>query len=116
MTELLTRAQAYVAASNDHDLAAIEPMLAPDCVYQSDAVGRHDGAQAILAMMEGFFASFPDVHWQAGNYRLCARDAVEFSFVITLQGNSSPGAERLHFDGDGRVRLIEVMRQDTAER
>lgn len=109
VTGFIEKAQAYVAASNDHDLAAIEAMLAPDCIYRSAGVGRHDGIEAILAMMTSFFASYRDVNWQAENYRWLS-DHVRFDFVITLGGNSSTGEEMIWFDADGRISEIEVRR------
>lgn len=109
MTGLIEKAKAYVAASNDHDLVAIEAMLAPDCSYRSAGVGRHDGITAILAMMTSFFATNPDVHWDAENYRWLF-DHVRFDFVITLAGNTSPGEEMIWFDSDGRITGIEVCR------
>ena len=109
VTGFIEKAQAYVTASNDHDLVAIAAMLAPDCIYRSAGVGRHDGSEAILAMMTSFFASYPDVHWQAENYRWLS-DHVRFDFVITLDGNSSAGEEMIWFDGNGRISEIEVLR------
>ena len=109
MIEFIEKAQAYVAASNDHDLVRIEAMLAPDCIYRSGSVGRHDGIEAILAMMSSFFALYPNVHWEAKNYRWLA-EHVQFDFVITLGENSSPGVEKIFFDGDGRIGQIHVQR------
>jgi hypothetical protein len=109
MYEFIEKAQAYVGASNDHDLVSIEAMLAPDCIYRSASVGRHDGFEAILAMMKPFFASYPDVHWQAENYQWLS-DSAKFDFVITLGEKSSLGVEKIYFDGDGRISRIEVQR------
>ena len=109
VTGFIEKAQGYVAASNDHDLSAIEAMLAPDCIYRSAGVGRHDGSRAILAMMTAFFASNRDVHWDADNYQWLS-DHVQFDFVITLGGNSSAGEEKIWFDGEGRISEIEVLR------
>ncbi|WP_108881063.1 nuclear transport factor 2 family protein [Anderseniella sp. Alg231-50] len=109
MDELIEKAKAYVAASNAHDIARIKPMLAPACSYRSAGVGRHDGADAIMTMMQSFFAANPDVHWQAENYRQRC-DHVVFDFVITMDGNSSSGVEEIHFDGAGNVSRIVVQR------
>ena len=107
---LLALAQAYVAASNAHDIEAIAPMIALDCVYVSSSVGQHDGSEAIIAMMRGFFDSAPDVHWQASDYRLIAGNGVEFDFVISMNGESSRGTERLFFDDSGAISRVEVAR------
>ena len=108
--DLLKRAQAYVAASNAHDIAAIESMIAADCVYVSSGVGSHDGADAIIAMMRGFFDAVPDVSWQASRYRPIAGSGVEFDFVISMNGKSSTGVERLFFDDRGMIVRVEVAR------
>ncbi len=48
MDDLIGKAEAYVATSNDHDLARIKTMLAQGCSYQSTGVGQHDGVEAII--------------------------------------------------------------------
>ncbi len=108
--DLVQRAQAYVAASNAHDVSAVETMLAAECVYESSGVGRHEGAEAIIAMMRGFFASAPDVHWQTDGYRPVAGNGVEFDFVISMNGETSNGVERLFFDDRGAITRVEVAR------
>jgi len=109
MDELIKKAESYVAASNDHDIARIRTMLAPACCYRSAGVGRHDGVDAIITMMQSFFAANPDVHWQVDNYRWRSGHVV-FDFVITLGGNSSSGVEEIHFDGTGDISRIAVQR------
>ena len=108
--DLLQRAKVYVAASNAHDVSAIETMMAAECVYESSGVGRHEGAKAIIAMMRGFFAAAPDVHWQADGYRLIAGNGVAFDFVISMNEDSSNGVERLFFDDGGLINRVEVAR------
>lgn len=109
MDGLIKKAESYVAASNDHDIARIRTMLAPACCYRSAGVGRHDGVDAIMTMMQSFFAANPDVHWQVDNYQRCPSHVV-FDFVITLGGNSSSGVEEIHFDGTGDISRIAVQR------
>lgn len=109
MDELIEKAEAYVAASNDHDITRIEPMLASGCSYRSAGVGRHEGVEAIVKMMQSFFAANQDVHWQTENYRRRS-DYVVFDFCISLGGNSSAGVEELHFDGTGKICRIVVQR------
>ena len=46
----LAAAQAYVSASNAHDVDAIIEMMHPEVAYRSTGVGAHDGAAAIRAM------------------------------------------------------------------
>jgi hypothetical protein len=107
---LVEQTKSYVAASNAHDLTRIEPMFAADAIYRSSGVGQHEGAPAIIAMMKTFFDANPDVHWDTSSFRVIEENGVEFDFVISLGGNSSTGIERLFFDADNLIRLIEVER------
>lgn len=109
MDELIKKAESYVAASNAHDIDCIRPMLAPECSYRSASVGQHDGVEAIMAMMQSFFAANPEVHWQADTYQRRS-DHVAFDFVITLGANSSSGVEEIHFDEAGKISRIVVQR------
>lgn len=94
---LISLAREYVDASNAHDLARIRPMFVANARYQSSGVGDHEGAETILAMMQGFFETNPDVHWAPENFSVIENNGVEFDFVITLGGNSNRGVERLFF-------------------
>ncbi len=109
MDELITKAKDYVAASNAHDVDRIRPMLASDCSYRSAGVGRHDGADAVMAMMQSFFAANPDVHWDARNYQQQANH-VAFDFRITLGAGTSSGREEIHFSEAGKISRIVVQR------
>ena len=109
MKSLIRKAEAYVAASNEHDLAQIRPMLAPNCCYRSAGVGRHDGVEAIMMMMGAFFASNPDVRWQAENYRWHS-GCVKFDFLIFLGANTSSGVEEIHFNDAEEICRIVVER------
>ena len=106
----IEKAQNYVSASNAHDIAAIGPMLAQDCRYVSTGVGEHKGKAAILAMMEGFFAGNPDVHWSVPAYHMEAPDLVAFEIAITLSGKTLEGLEKISFTDDGLITCIEVIR------
>ena len=107
---LIGKAQAYVEASNKHDMARIGPMLSDHIAYASSGVGGHEGASAVLRMMATFHEANPEVHWQAENYRLIAREGVEFDFIMTLGGAEHRGVERIFFAPDGLIRRIEVER------
>lgn len=109
MDDLIKKADSYVAASNDHDIARIRAMLAPECSYRSAGVGRHDGVEAIMIMMQAFFAANLDVHWQTDNYQRHPGHVV-FDFVITLGGISSSGVEEIHFDEVDKISRIVVQR------
>ena len=109
-SERIARAKAYVSASNDHDLSRIEKMLAADCFYQSSGVGQYQGVSDIIAMMRDFFGTYPDVRWRPSDFHLRAPECVQFNFIIVLPKGENSGVERLFFDGEGRVRGIQVER------
>jgi len=104
---LLFRARKYVRLSNKHDLESIEPMFLPDATYVSAAVGRHEGRDAIMSMMRGFFIEHPDVVWEVEEFRTID-SGVEFDFVMRMGGTENPGVERLIFDNHGIIRHVEV--------
>ncbi len=106
----MAKAEAYVIASNNHDLGEIASMLAEDCRYVSSGVGEHNGKEAILTMMEAFFSANPNVHWTVPEYRLDAANRAVFDFTISLGERSSQGTEKISFDEDGNITMIEVIR------
>lgn len=108
--DFVRRAQKYVAASNEHDVAAIEDMLTLECEYISSGVGNHNGREVILGMMQGFFERFPDVRWQPSNFLASGERVVSFDFIITRDGNSLTGKEKLFFNDQGKISRIEVAR------
>ena len=108
--DLIERAKDYVDASNAHDVERIEAMLAPDALYLSTGVGRHEGAAAILAMNRSFFGANPDVHWDAQNYRTVADRGVEFDFAISFGETVGNGVERVFFNAAGNIIRVEVER------
>lgn len=76
-------AKAYVALSNAHQLNLVFALFAEDAIYQSENVGVFRGKAANSQMMIGFFTKFPDVYWQAENYRLTEDGVVLFDFEMT---------------------------------
>ena len=109
-SDLADKASAYVAASNARDVTAIEPMLHEDCRYVSSGVGDYSGRSEILSMMSGFFAKNPDVQWTVEDYALESERCVVFDFVISLDGQTSKGTERIWFSDDGAITCIKVER------
>jgi nuclear transport factor 2 (NTF2) superfamily protein len=113
-TELIELARAYVALSNAHRVDLIRPMFTAEAVYRSSAVGEHQGATAIVTMMQGFFARYPDVHWQCDDFR-CAGRRVSFRFELQahdLEDGSQlrrNGVEHIAFDSSGLIELLEVQ-------
>ena len=106
----IARTRDYVDASNAHDVGRIEAMLDPSALYLSTGVGRHQGANAILAMNRAFFSENPDVHWNAQNYRAIAGDGVEFDFEISFGETVATGIERVFFNTAGAIVRVEVER------
>ena len=111
-TELIELARAYVALSNSHRIDLIMPMFAAGASYSSDAVGDHRGSAAIGDMMHGFFARYPDAHWQASNFR-CADHSVSFDFRMSATGVDGEslerrGIEQFEFTVDGSIKKISV--------
>ena len=103
-------AKVYVAASNAHDLSAIEPMLSLNCEYQSSGVGNHVGRETILSMMKKFFADNPTVRWDAENWNTEGGQTAVFDFQFTLDSGSSTGREWITIDGNGLITQIRVAR------
>jgi len=104
----------YVAASNAHNVGEIADMLAPDAVYHSDRAGDHQGKESICHMMEGFFAEFPDVHWDVRDYILDGENGVTFQFFMTAtearsgQHIERQGMERIFFSFARKIARIDV--------
>lgn len=111
--ELTELAKAYVALSNSHRINLIMPMFAAGARYTSTAVGEHRGRAAIGDMMHGFFTRYPDVIWQATNYR-CDDFRVSFDFTMTANGAVTgdrlerSGVEQIEFTADGSIKKITV--------
>ena len=107
-------AHAYVALSNAHRVDLIGPMFAKDAVYYSSAVGEYQGVESISAMMQTFFARYPDVFWLSEDFSYAA-NRVSFSFslqAIDAQSGSSlqrSGIEHIDFDPQGRITRLEVQ-------
>jgi len=113
-SEKVELAKAYVALSNAHKLEFITPMFAADASYRSPNAGAFDGRVAIGAMMSGFFARFPDVSWDARNFRCTKGGNVQFDFEMTATESASgetirrTGVEEIEFTGDGYISRLEV--------
>ncbi len=112
-TELIELAKAYVALSNAHRVDLILEMFVAGAMYTSTAAGEHRGRAAIGDIMHGFFAGYPDVYWQAKNYRC---DGHRVSFDIDMTATSATdgaalqrwGVEHMDFTADGSIKKIEV--------
>jgi hypothetical protein len=107
-------ARRYVELSNRHDLAGIGEMLAADATYESPRVGTYAGRDAILGMMREFFARFPDVRWEAGEFVEEPGRWIRFGYTMratdTESGErfESRGVERIRVSADGRIEHVAV--------
>ena len=115
--EKIELAKAYVALSNAHKLEFVGPMFAVDAIYQSPNVGVFNGRGAIGDMMTSFFSRFPDVYWEARDYR-CTNDGdVRFDFQMTARKAGTgeeirrAGVEEIKFTNEGLIVRVEVRNQ-----
>ena len=111
--EHIALVKAYIALSNAHRVDLIERLFARSAVYRSSAVGEYLGREAIAGMMDAFFTDYPDVRWRCGNY-LHEGSTVSFDFKLEATAASNGenirrrGHERIEFDADGFIRLLQV--------
>lgn len=111
---MIELARAYVALSNAHRPALIATMFDANSCYHSAALGQFNGVEAIIEMMTAFFQRYPDVHWQAQNYRL-DDNRVSFDFSISASEAETgaslqrSGIESIEFDTQGIIRELEVQ-------
>ena len=111
--ECLELAKAYVALSNAHRIELIKPMFSKTSIYRSSAVGEFQGDVAITEMMQKFFATFPDVHWQVAQYE-CRKARVSFEFEMNATNAKTGdqlrrhGNEIIEFDANGLIRELVV--------
>ena len=110
--ELTELAKAYIALSNAHRVDLILSMFAAGAMYSSNAVGEFRGRAAIGDMMHGFFAEYPDVHWQADAFS-CAQHRVSFEFEMRASVTDGEplerrGQEHIDFTAEGSIKKIEV--------
>ena len=111
--ELIELAKAYVALSNAHRAALIAMMFDARSSYHSAALGQFNGVDSIIDMMTGFFQRYPDVRWQAQNYRV---DDNRVSFDFSMRASEAEtdaslqrsGVESIEFDTRGMIRKLEV--------
>jgi nuclear transport factor 2 (NTF2) superfamily protein len=112
-TEAIELARAYVALSNSHRVELIQPLFAADAIYRSNAVGEYQGAAAIAAMMQAFFARYPDAFWLCENFR-CGSNRVSFEFSLQACDAESgehlqrSGFEAIEYDDAGLIKKLEV--------
>ena len=112
-TELIEMARAYVALANAHRVDLILSLFAAGASYSSNALGNFRGRAAIGDAMHGFFAKYPDVSWQADDFR-CSQNRVSFKFEMhaSAAADGVPlerrGLEHIDFTAEGSIKKIEV--------
>jgi len=121
LTARCSLARAYVTHSNAHDLHAIGKLLAADARYESAYAGVLIGRNAILDMMRGYFARFPDVTWAANDYQEVAPGQVAFNFHLRATDSDgasvrSEGREVIAFTDRGQIASIRVGGCEAAPR
>jgi SnoaL-like domain len=112
--EKIELAKAYVALSNAHKLEFVVPMFAVNAIYQSPNIGVFNGRGAIGGMMTSFFSRFPDVFWEARDYRCTNNGDVRFDFQMTAREAGTgeeirrAGVEEMEFTSEGLIVRLEV--------
>ncbi len=94
--------QALLDAFNAHDVDAVMAAMTDDCVFDSTSppLGeRHEGAAAVRAAWEGFFASSPTAHFDSEEM-IVTGDRCVVPWVYTWKDDES----------EGRVRGVDVIR------
>lgn len=114
---------AYNAAWNDHDVARIASMHAPDMVFENHTAGERAEGQAALEHIAGIFQAWPDINFQTR--RLYVReDLVVQEWTATAthvkplsRGEivAEPSGKRIEWNGtdvipfeDGKVKRKDV--------
>lgn len=89
-------------------------LLATSVVYLSPSVvGRQEGRDAVLAMLEDFFTRYPEAHWSSEDWRL-EKNAVTRRYRLFVPSAERPeqrvreGGERFSFTPEGMITAIEV--------
>lgn len=112
--------QAFSAAWNRHDLAALMSFMHDDCVFETaagpDAFGsRHVGAPAVAVAFASAWATCADARWTDAEHWVAGAHGVSrWTFCGTLADGS-----RIEADGidlfvfkDGKIALKNAFRKD----
>lgn len=110
--KLIELARAYVALSNAHHIEHVLSLFAAGASYSSTTVGDYRGRAAIGDMMHDFFTRYPDVYWEARDYR-CDEHRVSFDFTMTANAAGGgamrkKGVEHIDFTADGSIKKVTV--------
>ena len=89
-------------------------MFEEDASYHSPNVGLFEGKKSIATMMQGFFALYPDVYWEAQNYRCDIHQKVQFDFNMIATHTKTgekihrEGVEQISFSKNNLISRLEV--------
>jgi ketosteroid isomerase-like protein len=100
--DTIAAVERFNEAFNAHDVDAVMAAMTDDCVFDSTSppLGeRHEGAAAVRAAWEGFFASSPTAHFDTEEM-IVTGDRCVACWVYTWKDDSS----------EGRVRGVDVIR------
>lgn len=104
MTDTATRdaVDRFNEAFNQHDVDAVMAAMTPDCVFEDTSPphgARHEGAPAVRAAWEAFFAASPTAHFDAEDVIVAGdRCVVQWHYTWTDD------------QGGGSVRGVDVLR------
>ena len=109
------RSDAFRAAVENWDRAAIEAALAPDVVFRSPAVFRpYEGREATMTVLEAVSNVFEDFRYlenpfERADDRGAAGGGEVLHFAARVGDRELDGIDMLRFDREGRVRELTVM-------
>jgi|GEM_PF-2029233 len=113
-------AKHYFDLSNQGDLDAIALLFAKDATYSSAHTGLYFGREAIMAMMQEFFASYQTRRWHVNSIWEVNSSIIGFDFTFKGMQAALPdtpseaqhitreGIEHIIVGGDCLIRHIEV--------
>lgn len=91
--------QAFLAAYNAHDIAAVAELFATDAVYADVGTGHtYEGKEQVVAYVQAAFETLPDCRWQLESIVASGdKAAFEGTYTGTLPpgvGGNTTSAER----------------------
>ena len=112
--------EAFAAAWNRHDLAALMAFMHRDCVFETaaglEAFGtRHQGPEAVAAAFASAWQNMPDAQWRDGRHWVSGERGVsEWTFTGTAADGTrvqAHGVDLFTFK-DGKILRKNVFRKD----
>jgi len=100
------RSDAFRAAVEREDIAALEDVFAEDVVFRSPAVFRpYEGRPGILMLLSAVAQVLEDFHYTD---QVEAGDTAVLAFSARVGDRALDGVDLLRFDGGGKVRELAV--------